>query len=175
MGDLLFEFTEWLRTTFLVDFVFWLSETPTSLWLQTNFWAIPTIQVFHILALAAAFGSILMINLRIFGMAGTERTFAETEARYTRWIWWSLLVLLLSGLTLIIAEPIRELINPIFWIKMVLVIVAVITSLLFHRGVMKRLSAGGAVTGGIKAAAVFIIILWCVIMLCGRWIAYAPV
>jgi hypothetical protein len=175
MGDLLFSFTEWLRTTFLVDFVFWLSETPVSLWLQTNFWAIPTIQVFHILALAAAFGAILMINLRIFGMAGVDRTMAETERRYTRWIWWALLVLAVSGSGLIIAEPIRELINPIFWIKMGLVIVAVLTSLWFHRKVMRRLAGGGAITGGIKAGAVFIIVLWCVIMLCGRWIAYAPV
>jgi hypothetical protein len=175
MGDLLFSFTEWLRTTFLVDFVFWLSETPVSLWLQTNFCAIPTIQVFHILAIAAAFGAILMINLRIFGMAGVDRTMAETERRYTRWIWWALLVLAVSGSGLIIAEPIRELINPIFWIKMGLVIVAVLTSLWFHRKVMRRLAGGGAITGGIKAGAVFIIVLWCVIMLCGRWIAYAPV
>ena len=175
MGDLLFSFTEWLRSTQLTELALSISDTSVSLWLQTNFWAIPTIQVFHILALAAAFGAILMINLRIFGFAGIDRTMAETERRYTRWVWWALLVMALSGLGLVIAEPIRELINPIFWIKMALVIVALITSLWFHRGVMKRLAAGGAITGGIKAGAVFIVVLWCVIMACGRWIAYAPV
>ena len=175
MGDLLFNFTEWLRTTFMVDFSLWISDTSLSHWLVTHFWAIPTLQVIHILAISSAFGSILMINLRIFGWAGTDRSFAEIEKRYTRWIWWSLVTLIVSGLCLITAEPIRELINPIFWIKMVLVVVAILTSLWFHRGVMKRLSVDGTITAGIKGGAVFIIVLWCVIMLCGRWIAYAPV
>ncbi|MXO58914.1 hypothetical protein GRI89_05100 [Altererythrobacter salegens] len=175
MSDLLFNFTEWLRTTFLVDFSLWISDTSLSMWLVTHFWAIPIMQVVHILSIAAAFGAILMINLRIFGMAGMDRTFAETERRYTRWIWWALLTLVISGLGMITAEPIRELINPIFWIKMILVIVAILTSLWFHRGVMTKLSTGGAITSGTKGGAVFIIILWCVIMLCGRWIAYAPV
>jgi hypothetical protein len=175
MGDLLFSFTEWLRSTQLTEFSLWISETSLSFWLVTHFWSIPIIQVFHILAIAAGFGAVLMINLRIFGLAGVDRTFAETEKRYTRWIWGALAVLIVSGIGLIIAEPIRELINPIFWIKMVLVVVAIVTSLLFHRGVLKRLSGGGTVTGGIKAGALFVIILWCVIMLCGRWIAYAPV
>jgi len=175
MGDLLYNLTEWLRTTPLVELSLWISDTSLSMWIVTHFWAIPIIQCFHILALAASFGAVLMINLRIFNLAGTDRTLAETERRYVKWIWWALLVMLLSGIGLIIGEPTRELINPVFWIKMVLVIGAVFVSLAFHGKVMRRLAAGGTVTAGIKAAAIFIIILWCVIILCGRWIAYAPV
>ena len=83
--------------------------------------------------------------------------------------------LVISGLGLIIAEPIRELINPIFWIKVGLIVAVIVVSLLFHGRVMRRLAAGGVVTGGIRTASVFIIILWCATMLAGRWIAYAPV
>ena len=175
MMDLLYQFTEWLRTTPLVELSLWISETWLSNWVGTHFWAIPIIQVFHILAIATAFGAVLMITLRIFGMAGMDRSFAETESRYVRWIWCSLLVLLISGLGMIIGEPIRELINPIFWVKMVLVVLAVFLSLGFHGRVLRSLATGGAVTAGTKATAIFIIVLWCVIMLCGRWIAYAPV
>jgi len=175
MMDLLYQFTEWLRTTPLVELSLWISTTGVSNWFGTNFWAIPILQVFHILALGAAFGAVLMINLRIFNIAGTDRTFAETERRYVRWIWWSLVVLLVSGFGMIIGEPVRELINPIFWIKMGLIIVAILVSLGFHGHVLNRLANGGAITAGNRATAVFVIILWCVIMLCGRWIAYAPV
>jgi uncharacterized protein DUF6644 len=175
MGDLLYAFTEWLRTTPVVDFSLWLSDRSMSLWLDTHFWAIPIMQCFHILAISAAFGSILMINLRIYRLAGTDRTFAETERRYVRWIWWSLLVLLISGIGMTIAEPVRELVNPVFWIKMPLVVVAVLVSLWFHHRVMRRLAAGGTAGPVIKTAALLIIVLWMVIMLCGRWIAYAPV
>ncbi|MGX7896832.1 hypothetical protein [Tsuneonella sp. HG222] len=175
MGDMLYNFTEWLRSTSLTEFSLWIADTSLSNLIVTNFWAIPVIQVFHILALAGAFGAVFMITLRVFGLAGMNRTLAETEARYVRWIWWGGLVMLLSGIGLIIGEPIRELINPIFWIKMVLVIVAIFVSLSFHGRVMKRLATGGEVTGGIKAASLAIVVLWCAIMFCGRWIAYAPV
>lgn len=174
MGDLLYSFTEWLRTTPMVDFSLWLSDRSASLWLADHFWAIPILQVTHILAISSAFGAILMINLRIFRLAGVERTFAETERRYVRWIWWSLLVLLLSGIGMTIAEPVRELVNPVFWIKMPLVIVAVLVSLGFHRWAMGRLAAGAAPGPLMKTSALLVVVLWCVIMLCGRWIAYAP-
>jgi amino acid transporter len=175
MGDLLFSFTEWLRTTFMVDFALWLSDTWASVWLATHFWAIPNMQCIHILAISSAFGAILMVNLRIYRFAGTDRTMAETERRYVRWIWWSLLVLLLSGIGMTVAEPVRELVNPVFWVKMPLVVVAVLVSLWFHHRVMRRLAAGGTAGPVIKTAALLIIVLWCIIMLCGRWIAYAPV
>ena len=175
MGDLLFEFTEWLRSTQLTELALTISDTSFSLWLQTNFWAIPIIQVVHILSLAAGFGAVLMVTLRLFNLAGTDRTIAETERRYIRWIWVALALLLISGSGLIVAEPIRELINPIFWIKVALVISVFIASLLFHGRMMRRLAAGGVVSGGTRAASVLIIILWCVTMLAGRWIAYAPV
>lgn len=174
MGDLLYNFTEWLRTTWVNDTSLSISDWGLSMWLDVHFWAIPIMQVIHILAISTAFGSILMINFRVFRIAGTERTFAETERRYVRWIWWSLLVLLISGIGMTIAEPVRELVNPVFWIKMPTVVFAVLVSLWFHGRVMKRLANGGTPGLVTKAGAVFIVILWCFIMLCGRWIAYAP-
>jgi len=83
-------------------------------------------------------------------------------------------VLILSGIGLILSDAIRNLLNAIFWIKMILVVGAIVTSAWFHGRVMHRLAAGGTVTAGIKAGSLAIMVLWAVIMLCGRWIAYAP-
>jgi hypothetical protein len=171
MGDLLFGFTEWIRTTQLVELALWISDTGLSMWIVTHFWAIPIFQVTHILAIAASFSSILMMNARLFGIAGSS-SIAETTARYTKVLWWALLVLVISGFFMIAGEPVRELINPIFWIKMGLFVVAILFSIWWHRGVVRR---GETVGGGTKLAAVFFVVLWCLIMLCGRWIAYAPV
>jgi len=62
MGDLLYHFTEYLRTTQLVELALWISDTSISMWIVTHFWAIPIIQCVHIIAIAASFASILMIN-----------------------------------------------------------------------------------------------------------------
>ena len=174
MGDLLYGFTEWLRTTQLVELALWISETPASLWVVERFWAIPIIQCIHILAIAASFASILMINARMFNVAGSS-SMADTANRYIRVLWWALVVLILSGLGMIIGEPVRELINPFFWIKMGLVVFGILITIWFHKGVLKHVAAGRDIVASDKATAVFLIILWMMIMYCGRFIAYAPV
>jgi hypothetical protein len=174
MGDLLYHFTEWLRTTQLVELTLWLSDTSASLWLQTHFWAIPILQCIHILSIAAAFGSILMVSLRLFSLAGTERTMAETERRYIRWIWWSLVMLVISGSLLVLSEPIRDLINPVFWCKMVGVVLAILVTISFHKSIAKRFAGDREASGGAKLTGIVLVVLWCMIMTGGRWIAYNP-
>jgi len=174
MSDMLYNFSQWLASTWISPFAISLNDTAVSQWLDTHFWAIPIMQVIHIFALATGFGAVLMIDLRVFNIAGTDRTFAETERRYVRWIWWSLLVLLITGVGMTVAEPPRELINPIFWIKIPTVIFAVLVSLWFHNRVMRRLATGGTTGPGIKLGAAFVLVLWLFIMFLGRWIAYAP-
>ncbi len=178
MADLLYNFTEWLRNTFLVDWALAISDWPINLWIVTNFWAIPIFQVIHILSIAAAFGATLMMTLRMYGLAGAGQTLDQTHARYLKWMWWGIVALGLSGLLMIIGEPIRELINPIFWIKMALVIVLILVSMGFHRGVARAASAGGpgwVASTGTRISAFLIIVLWLLVMAGGRWIAYAPV
>lgn len=178
ISDTLYAFTEWLRGTQLTEFSLWLSATPFSLWLQVHFWVIPTVQSFHILAIAALFGSALMLDMRIFNLAGGSRSMTQLSQRYEPWIWWAMVVLLISGSLLAIAEPVREFINPIFWIKMGLVPVAVVLNIFFYRAIRHKAANWDGLQhghGAIRAGALALIVLWVAIMFCGRWIAYAPV
>src|SRR5687768_2957798 len=101
MGDLLYSFTEWLRSTQLTELALWISDSSLTLLIVENFWVLPVIQCIHIIAIAGTFASLLMINARMFGIAGSS-SMAETANRYMRVLWWSFLVLLLSGLAMII-------------------------------------------------------------------------
>lgn len=178
MFDLLFAITEWLRTTALLDFSFWLGETSLSLFMVENFWMVPIAQVIHLLAIAAAFGATLMLTLRINDLAGGTRTVAQVSARYVPWIWWGLLVIAISGVLMATAEPIRNMVNAVFWIKMILILIAIVVTLAFQKSVKSKAEAVGPVwraSGATKATSVLIVILWCLIMVCGRWIAYVPV
>jgi hypothetical protein len=76
---------------------------------------------------------------------------------------------------MLFGDTVRNLLNAIFWIKMVLVVVAILVSIAFAKSMGRQLSTGDVVGGGSKATAIFLVILWCTIILCGRWIAYAPV
>ena len=71
---------------------------------------------------------------------------------------------------MIIGEPVRELINPVFWIKMVLVLTAVlVTSGSLGRAPRRRI-LGVPASGrriAIRTAAVAIVLLWFAIMVAG--------
>lgn len=173
MGDLLFYFTEWLRNTPLNDVALAISKSAPTLWIGEHFYAIPIFQVIHILAISASFASVLMINARLFNLAG-HSSLEDTANRYLRVIWWSLLVLVLSGALMIVGEPIREFINAVFWIKMVLVVIAILFAIWFHKSLAKRFAGKAEASAGAKLAGVLLVVLWCMIMTGGRWIAYNP-
>ncbi len=83
-------------------------------------------------------------------------------------IWIFVAVLLVTGALLIIAEPIRSLPKPVFYIKMGLIVLALImTSAIAARA--RRAHAAGPVS---KAIAVVYMLVWCSIIFAGRMIAY---
>jgi hypothetical protein len=177
IGDYMAAVAQWLRSTQLPEFSLWLQEQPVSALIANNFWVIPILQTIHILTVAALFGSVVMISLRIFALAGRSRTMSQTVRRYLPWVWWGLLVLLITGIGMCIGEPTRELINPAFWTKMVLVLVAVLLSLWFQASVIRNVAQWETTHQrrvAIRVAAAGVIVLWCAIMALGRWIAYAP-
>ena len=174
MGDLLFELSQWLYTTPLNQFAQGMSESSFSMWLVERFWAIPILQVIHILSIAGSFAAVLMMNLRVFNRVG-HATLGETARRYTKVLWWSLVVVVISGVLMLFGDTVRNLLNSVFWIKMVLVVVGILSAIAFTRGLARQSASGIEVaSSGQKAGAIFLIILWCVIILAGRWIAYAP-
>ena len=177
LGDFMVAIAQWLKTTSLPEFAIWLSKTPASALVDTNWWIAEVVQTTHILAIAGTFGAVLMVNLKIFQKAGASRSMTETVARFGPWVWWGLLVLLLSGLILIVGEPARELLNPAFWTKMVLVLTAIGIALWFQGSVSRHAERWTLTPHGtlaVRAGAAGVILLWLAIMYLGRWIAYAP-
>jgi hypothetical protein len=172
MGDLTYNLAEWLRTTQLVELALWIGTTKANAALVSQFWAIPIIQVIHIIALSMATGSILMIHAKVYNMAGTGISFADTQKRYSKVIWYSLLTLALTGLLMIVAEPVRELINPVFWLKMIVVVLTILLIQAYLKGLARN--DNGVPASG-RGVAILISVCWIIMIFCGRWIAYTPV
>ena len=161
--------------TSLHAFCQWLGETPLSLTIQNVSWIIPTVQSIHIVCVSIVFSSALMIDLRMLNILGRSQPTGAYAQRFMPWIWTTLIVLLLSGATLIIGEPTRSLENPSFQIKMVLLILAMIVTLVIQRplagaeGYWDQANRRKALA---KLVAVLSLCLWIGIIFAGRWIAY---
>jgi hypothetical protein len=138
-------------------FADWLAQTTLSVAIQVNEWVIPTVQSIHIVAIGVVLGSVLMMTLRLFGLAGRDESLASMDARFGPWLWSALIVLLITGLLMIVGEPARELLTLSFWLKMILVLAAVL--------VRPR-------TPGLALVMLFV---WLAIVVLGRLIAYDTV
>ncbi len=153
----------------------WIAATPLSLTIQTTSWVIPTVQSVHILAISVVVASSAMLNLRLAGLIGREQSVQLMAQRFMPPVWWALPVLALTGLTLIIGEPKRELLNPYFWSKMIILLtVIIITVPLQHQledRPFRQLPQGKQRL--VRTGALVCLLLWLGIIICGRWIAYA--
>ena len=73
----------------------------------------PIIQTVHILGIAAIMGSVVMINLRMLGLALPSQQLFEMNTRLVPWLWWALLANAVSGGFFLFARPFRYLDNPL--------------------------------------------------------------
>jgi hypothetical protein len=156
------------------DFAAWLQTTGISVKIQSISWIIPVLQSTHIVMIGIVFVSSLMIALRVLGSVRTDEPFATVWNRFAPWMWSGLVVMALTGLVLIIGEPVREFTAVSFWLKMSLLPISVISIFMFGRTVRPdaRTSTTAEFSAGRKAAALATIVLWLAIIFLGRAIAY---
>lgn len=148
----------------------WLYETPISTTFRDITWIIPAVQSTHLLAIAVVIGSALVLELRLAGALATDEAAGTVVRRYLPWIWRALVVLLLSGTLLVVAEPARTLGNTIFWTKMALILGAFVLTLAFRRPLLRAPEGDVAVPA--KPIAWMLMLIWVVVIFCGRFIAY---
>lgn len=159
----------------LHGFAEWLGQTPVSQVIQNVSWIIPSVQSIHILCISIVISAVFMVDLRLLGVIGRSQPVAAYTSRFLTWIWPTLVILLVSGAILITGEPTRSLENPAFQTKMVLLILAMATTLGLQLPTHKdpaywELTKGHRMSA--RALAVLSLVLWVGIVFAGRWIAY---
>ena len=158
------------------QFALWLSTTSPSVFIQEhNVWAIPAIQSIHIVGIALVMGSVLMIDLRILGWAWVDQTLRQTTNRFGPWLSASLCLLLVTGLLMVVGEPVRELVTLSFWLKMALVAIGTVTAAIFQAALRRHDEQWGDILVhrlSIKGLAILTFLIWACIIVLGRLIAY---
>ncbi|HVO45676.1 MAG TPA: DUF6644 family protein [Steroidobacteraceae bacterium] len=159
----------------LDPFCSWLEHTPLSQTLQNTEWIIPAVQTVHILSVAAVMSSVVMIDLRLLGISGRDQAIRAVAGRFLPYVWWPLPILLASGALLIVAEPARALENPVFIIKMSLLVLAAVLTLACQIPLRRDATYwehSPARRRTARLIAVLSLPVWIAIVFAGRWIAY---
>lgn len=152
----------------------WLENTSIALSIRQSLWLYPTLEIVHILGIVLLVGAAFMFDLRLLGFS-KELSVGGLSRHLLPWSQKGLYLIFPSGILLFMTNAKSLAINPIFWLKMGLLVIAGINVLIFHRFIFNkiiRLEKSHLLPNDAKIAAGISILVWIAIIACGRWLAY---
>ncbi|WP_404712550.1 DUF6644 family protein [Sphingomonas sp. MMS24-J13] len=137
--------------------------------------AFPLLESIHVIAIVTVFGTVAMMDLRLLGLASTNRTVTAVSHDTLRLTWGAFAVALATGSLLFVSRAASYTVNPYFLWKMVLLLLAGLNMALFHaftwRGV-ERWNAGSSIPLAAKVAGGLSLLFWVAVVFCGRVIGF---
>jgi cytochrome bd-type quinol oxidase subunit 2 len=150
----------------------WLTGLPLGIAMRRLPWLFPLLQTLHVLAIGMMLSSLIMILLRLWRVSKTQGIAARGH-RYLPWIWWSLVVLVVTGVALVIGNP-RSSRDPALAAKLLLMVpatvVTLVLALMMRAGDRLDERANGRMTMSVAATATLVLWLGVTFLGRGRWI-----
>ena len=144
-------------------------------WLRGSLYAFPLIESFHVIGLTMVFGTVVIIDLRLLGLASVHRLFASLASDVIKWTWAAFGLTAATGVLMFSTNPVVYYQNIQFRFKMALLALAGINVLTFNitagRSVHRWNAEKRAPRSG-RLAAVFSLLLWIGVIVLGRWVGF---
>jgi hypothetical protein len=143
--------------------------------IRDSLWLFPLIESTHVIGLALVFGTILIIDLRLLGIASTRRSFQRMASDILKWTWAAFALTALTGALMFITNSLVYYHNFFFRTKMLLLLLSGINMLIFEltagRTIHNWDKAPSAPSAG-KAVAAVSLVMWIGIIIMGRLIGF---
>ena len=159
----------------LLPFCQWLAETPGSIALHESLYMYPLVESAHVLTLCLFLGMAIMFDLRLLGLTLTRVPITEIKRRLGPWMVAGFVVMVITGVLLFYAIPVRSYQSLLFRIKVIALILAGLNAFVFHAGIDRRVADGISRRCRRRrraAPALTSLVLWAIIVVAGRMIAY---
>jgi hypothetical protein len=142
--------------------------------IRHSLYLFPTLEAIHVVALGLVFGTIMVVDLRILGIASTQRPYSRVSREMLRWTWGAFGLAALTGSLMFITNARVYWDNSFFRIKMLLILLAGINMLLFQLTAGRSRQwdeARRAPTLGVVCGVVSLM-LWTLVIGAGRTIGF---
>jgi hypothetical protein len=158
----------------LQEFVKWLEQCWFAIAIAESAWAFPIIEIVHVFSLCMVVGSIAMIDLRLLGIAGENRSIRELTRSVLPWTWGAFAVAATAGFLLFSSKASQYAVNPAFRLKMMFLALAGMNMLTFHLVTARTITNWDRDSAPIPArvAGALSVLLWVSVVACGRWIGF---
>ena len=150
-----------------------IEATGLSVWIRESdsyfsFWLILSV---HAIGMGVLVGASVVIGLRILGLA-PDLPLAPLQ-RFYRFIWVGFWIQVASGLLLLIAYPTKSLTNPLFYVKLTLIGLAVASMQMLRNRVFADPSLNEAtMMARGRLFAIWALVFWVAAVTAGRLLAY---
>src|SRR3972149_336398 len=105
-----------------LPFCQWLSETPWSIALHESLWVYPLVESTHVWSLALFVGFSVLLDLRLLGLVMQRLPTSEVARRLLPWMVGGFVLMVVTGLLLFFAIPIRTYHSIFFRLKVLLLV-----------------------------------------------------
>ena len=153
----------------------WLEGLAWTTAIRESTWGYPTIETAHVASVVVFAGLVIMMDLRLVGVAFTHAPPAQIQRRLFPWQMAGLIPSTATGLLLCCIDPLRYYRNVFFWVKLGLLAVAGLNALTFHAKTYRTAGGWGEdpqLTATVRLAGAVSLLLWFAIIVSGRLIAY---
>src|SRR5262245_36680748 len=159
----------------VMTFLKWIESTRLAEFIRESEWAFPTIESVHVIALTLVVGTIAIVDLRLLGLASTNRPYADLAREVLPWTWVCFGLAVISGSLMFISQPVGYFGNFAFRCKLLLLCLAGINMLVFQlitgRGASGWRQEHAVPLSG-KLAASPSLALGITVVFVGRWIGF---
>jgi len=148
----------------------WLATT-----IRLSLYLFPLIESVHVLGLTMVFGTILVIDLRLLGLASSRRPFTAVASDVLTWTWLAFAVTATTGALMFLVNAASYFYNDFFRAKMALLVLSGVNMLAFEltaRRSVETWDRQRAAPAAGKAVAAASLIIWLCVIFLGRWVGF---
>jgi hypothetical protein len=153
----------------------WIQNTPSSVWIRESALAFPVIEGSHLLAIGVSAGLIAISDLRMMGLAFRKVRVSEVFSGVAPWMAAGFAFMFLTGGLLFWSEPVRSFNSSFFRYKLLFLLIAGLNALIYHLTIERSQPAWDSNPSpprATKFAGAFSLVVWAVIIVAGRTMAY---
>jgi len=159
----------------LTPFLQALQSSGVSSGIRNSLYIFPFLEAVHVIGLGLVFGTIMIVDLRILGVVGAQRSYTRVSADVLKWTWGAFGLAVLTGVFMFITNPLVYVANTFFRIKFALIFLAGLNMLVFQLTLAKTGDQWGeqpkAPTRA-RIAATLSLLLWLGVIFMGRSVGF---
>ena len=159
---------------------------PTNIWESIEYsglgttiaestWMFPTIETVHVIALVTVLGAIMIVDLRLIGVASRDVAVTQLSKDTLPWVWGAFILAAITGSLLFVSKATSYVNNPFFLWKLVMLTLAGVNMMYFHfftYRTVEHWDLDPSVPTGAKVAGALSLVFWLLVVFFGRAIGF---